>query len=593
MSNRLIPGFLTVLLVLCLSLTKTYAQRSVVDSLRSLLDASSGVEKVDVLNKLAGNLIYQNPEEATRRIKQALDLSDQLNYPEGKVIAWVVQGSLANNKSEMSEAEAILENAIVLAKKVNFQKGLAYANLSLGIVHIRRGNYDLAIESHFNGVAAARESDNPDLEVSNLINIGAIKQILQDLDEAIKYLREAMLIAEEYNMYSRLGQIYGNLGIITFNKNDFGQSIIYHEKGLALFRKSGLKSQEAISLLNIGLAYASLRDEEKAMEYYKSSEDLRSELGDELGVARTLRYKGELMNDLGRPKQASVYLENSLRLASKFEDKNLLGDIYLQLHEANEKLPDLKKAIDYYKAHIAIRDSIAMNTKKDEIAKLTAQFELDKLEKENALQQQESQIKDLKIAQRNQLLIALFILSLIIVLWLFWRSKNLKSKLVISQKDHLIASKELELRNKDFNTEKYQLVEYANQLLAKNELLEKKKEELQTQLVADDEGNHEVDHLIEKIRGAISDEKDWTAFNLYFDVLYPGFFDRLKDQKGELDLTPSEHRLISLMKINLSNKEIGGVLNISRNSVVKAKYRLRQKFSVAETREMEDFLLKL
>lgn len=592
MSNSSLIKFFAVT-IFFLSLTQAQAQKSVVDSLRSLLTTTSGVEKVDILNKLAGNLIYQNPEEATRIMSQAMDLSQELGYSEGRVIAWVVQAALANIKSEFSEAEEILQKAIVLAKEVDFKKGLAYGNLSLGIVHMKRGNYDLAIESHFSGAAAAKESGDPDLEVTNLMNIGVVKQVLLDLDEAIKYLREAMSIAEENNLYTRLGQIYGNLGIITFKKNDFGQSIEYHEKGLALFQKGNFKSQEAISLLNIGLAYAQLREEKQAMTYYSSSEDLRNELGDRLGVARTLRYKGELMNDLGRPKQASGYLEKALAIASNFEDKDLLADIYLQLYEANEKLPNLRKAISYYKAHVAIRDSIAMKTKKGEIAKLTTQFELDKLEKENALQQQESQIKDLKIAQRNQLLVALFALSLAGGLWLFWRGKSLKNKLVISQKDYLIASKEVELRNKDFNIEKHRLVEYTNELLAKNELLEKKKDELQTQLVADEEGKNEVDHLIEKLRGAINDEKDWTAFNLYFDVLYPDFFDTLKEKKGELDLTLSEQRLVSLIKIHLSNKEIGGILNISRNSVVKAKYRIRQRLAFSETKEMEDFLLKL
>jgi tetratricopeptide (TPR) repeat protein len=61
------------------------------DSLKSILPGTSGQERVDLLNKIAYSVYITNPEETYRFAQQALELSDSLDYDQGKaVVLWLL-----------------------------------------------------------------------------------------------------------------------------------------------------------------------------------------------------------------------------------------------------------------------------------------------------------------------------------------------------------------------------------------------------------------------------------------------------------------------------------------------------------------------
>jgi len=78
---------------------------------------------------------------------------------------------------------------------------------------------------------------------------------------------------------------------------------------------------------------------------------------------------------------------------------------------------------------------------------------------------------------------------------------------------------------------------------------------------------------------------------MLFEAAYPKFIQSFKEKVPEA--THNHQRLAALMKIQLSNKEIASIFNISRDSVVRSKYRLRQKMGLETNQEMEDYLKKI
>ncbi|MEZ4827610.1 MAG: LuxR C-terminal-related transcriptional regulator [Bacteroidia bacterium] len=51
--------------------------------------------------------------------------------------------------------------------------------------------------------------------------------------------------------------------------------------------------------------------------------------------------------------------------------------------------------------------------------------------------------------------------------------------------------------------------------------------------------------------------------------------------------------MITLMKMNLSTKEIATILNITPESVNKARYRLRKKLNLDTDQNLQQFILAL
>lgn len=568
------------------------AQTEQIDSLRNLANQSSGTTKIDVQLDMARKLLFISRPEAGELLDEVIEACKRIDYQSGLALAKVIQANLFMFQSQFENAEVVYKEAIQLAESTGNEEALAYGKLGLGALYLNMGQYALAYENHLEGLESVRGLDDVDLEMTYLMNIGIINQLLEDYDEAEKYLIMAKDLGEKQQLSQRLGQVFGNLGVVELKRNNFGRSIQYYEQAIEYFEKIGAKTQAAVCYQNMGYSYAQLNSNEEAEIAYDKSIGLRLETGDSLGYARGLRYKGELFLELGQLLQAKSLLLQSLSISRSFENDVLLSETYELLFKTHEKSGNFEEALAAHKSFIVLRDTLAQRANRTKIAELTADFELENLQNEIDLKAQANEIKDLKIKQKNLLILGIAALLLIAVFWGLHRRRQLSNQLKLKEKDSVIAQKEIELRAKEFEADKLRLIQYADQLLSKNEELEGIRLELETELSRSTEERAEIDELIQQLRLTINEEKDWAAFRLYFDSLFPEFFEKIKVQFA-LELTMYEQRLLALIRISLSNKEIGGILNISRTSVVRAKHRLRKKFDFEATSDLEEYISNL
>ncbi|MGC9345044.1 MAG: helix-turn-helix transcriptional regulator, partial [Bacteroidales bacterium] len=76
----------------------------------------------------------------------------------------------------------------------------------------------------------------------------------------------------------------------------------------------------------------------------------------------------------------------------------------------------------------------------------------------------------------------------------------------------------------------------------------------------------------------IDDKNQNKIFKTYFEEVHEEFFKRLKEKHP--NLTPRDLNLCAYIKMNLSNKEIASLLNISTRGVEISRYRLRKKLDL-------------
>lgn len=587
-------GRLCLLIILWVGLNCNLpAQQARIDSVRNQIPLLEGKEKVDAINSLTRGLMYSTPDEAMGLTKQAIELSEKAGYEEGKVMAFINQGVILNGKSLYQEAEEVLSHAKDISESFGFHRGLAYSNLSLVTICMRRNDYSRALELSFSGIDAAKKIGNADLEVSNLINIGSIKQSLKDYASAETFLLDARKLAESNAGIAemRKGQINGSLGILSAVRKDYGSALNYFQEALRIFKALNSQAQTAHVLLNMGYAHARLGDFSNANKCYDQAESIWTELRNERSLAIILKNRGELMIGVGDFRSAIGFLKKALEKAV-FLDDLVLSEIYSLLSMANESISNHKEALAYYREYISLKDSISIRASEKNIAGMTERFEFQKMKTEKELQLQQIEIENLKIVKSRQVILIVAVVLLLVTFWAIWNRNKLKTKLIIKEKDRLIAHQEVILQQHQFETEKEGLVAYAKGLLSNNEILEKKALELEEKLELDQRISSDVDDLVSKMQFAVNGDKDWAAFVLYFEAVYPQFFSLIERSK-KVQLTNSEQRLLALLKINLSNKEIAALLNISSDSVIRAKYRLKQKLGFIETKEMLGFLSDL
>jgi tetratricopeptide (TPR) repeat protein len=581
-------GQVFLVLVLLTSSVLAFAQSNEIDSLRSLVSDAKGQELADLLLNLSGKVWMTDPKESALYAEQALEVAEQASYKKGVIKALLFWSTMSSRKGEYALTEELALRAIELAKKENEVEDLAKGQLTLGVKCIMTGEYARAYEIHLAGLPNARQAGNRYLERTFLMNIGVIKMELDDFDEAEEYYKQALVMLEEDGKLNESGGIYINLGLIERERNNLGNAIEQHEKALEIFSKNNDKYYMGLVWSNIGFGWQMLGKHEKAIEYFNKAIAIRDEIEDRSGYAKCLFYKASSLKDLNQKQRALELTSQALAISEELETWELTRDIYEFLYGVHEENGDAVKAFVYYKRYTAAKDTVNTKANKDKLAELSTKYEVDELKSENQLQIHETEIADLKVRQRNLLIVGMLIVLILLAVIFFILQKRTNSKLEDSRTDVLKTEKKSQILRQELEAEKRKLKEFTKEMLIKSADQTTSDEPDAADRKSD---NEELERILEKLNTGILKDKDWISFNLLFEAAYPDFAKGFKETVP--DGTNNHQRLAALVKIQLSNKEIAAIFNISRDSVVRAKYRLRQKMGFETNQEMEDYLKTL
>lgn len=206
----------------------------------------------------------------------------------------------------------------------------------------------------------------------------------------------------------------------------------------------------------------------------------------------------------------------------------------------------------------------------------------------------------------------LLILSGLVIMALFfymWHQQRLRMKaennLLSEQNQFYTAQKSLteleihtmQLENKILNTrletKRQELINLALSIEDQRSFLEKIGSVVA--LVQKKNSDPEVEHGLKSLSAMISQRmtfnRDMEAFNGQVEQIH-------KDFQAKLDsvfpgLTDLEKKLATLLRLNLSTKEIAALLNISPKSAETARYRLRKRLNIQSGENLNQFINNL
>ena len=203
---------------------------------------------------------------------------------------------------------------------------------------------------------------------------------------------------------------------------------------------------------------------------------------------------------------------------------------------------------------------------------------------------------------------SLVIILLMICILLFLRLKKRKSKssqelrsltlhheeaLNTLQKKLSERSAHQEYLDKELRFRQNEMTTMAMNIIHKNEFLNDLKKEIVTikSQMKDPESRHNLNKLSLMISQNISIDRDREKFQLHVDEQNSRFLQLLSDNFPSM--TENEKRLATLLRLNLSSKEIASILNISPKSVEMNRYRLRKKLGVPSAVGLSEFIREL
>ena len=132
------------------------------------------------------------------------------------------------------------------------------------------------------------------------------------------------------------GKAYGNLGNAYHSLGDFQKAIGYHERDLKISKKVGDRAGEGIAYGNLGNDYHRLGGFQKAIECHERDLKISKEMGNRAGEGKAYCNLGNAYHRLGDFRKAVQYYKNSViafnhirgNLISNDEWKISLGSTY-------------------------------------------------------------------------------------------------------------------------------------------------------------------------------------------------------------------------------------------------------------------------
>lgn len=467
-------------------------------------------------------------------------------------------------------------------------------------------------------------------------NIGANYYMMLDFGEALKYYLEAYEIAERSEDTQNIMTVLNNIAILYFQERNYEKAHEYFLKAYELANQLNKIDKKGFYALNLGLVLNKLGELDEAEKFISEAKKLIPPESDFFQMTQMATAENNLFaKNLSLAEQQTLEILPHLNGERQLENRIF---IYLVLAQVYEKMKDHEKAISYlnlarketanvqdklevyqflsriyaeqkeYGKSLLYKDSVILTKDSLNNIRNSTLYENGKIKFEIQNYQYELRESQRKLESSRSLLLTILIsgFCIIILIGLAFRNNHIKHK----QKEK-IAELELEKeRNENLLLEK-QLKEQEALALLENEKLknelEKKNRKLATRALHLSSKNEFIEEVIQQISShpqtanidflkkylqelkmQLKNDNQLESFFTHFEEANPGFLNRLKAKHP--DLIPGEIRFITYVYMNLNNKEIASLLNITPQSTRKRKERLTKKLDLPDGENLFGYL---
>jgi class 3 adenylate cyclase/Tfp pilus assembly protein PilF len=432
---------LALIILLSISITnqtkaedKPLSGQAKIDSLLAEIPKAKGdTNEVKLLNSLTFNYKTINPNKGIDFGVQGLKLAKEIDWEKGEAICNNSLGLNYKNKSDYTKALDYFYKALHINTSINNQKGIATNYTNIGNTYHKQSNYPKALDYYYKALRIEEEQGDTNSSASTIHNIGIIYHDQSDYPKALEYYHRAKIINEKKGGNKIwLAINLESIGIIYRNQSNYPKALEYFHRAKEINENIGNSDGIAKNLGNIGTVYHDKSDYPKALEYYHRAKEIKIMLGNNYSIAINLGNIGGLYFSLSQDSVLSnitertnlVSLNKEINLNKSIEytlqSINLLEEIgelngrsyFLKnLADAYKQKGDLTKAYDALEEHHKLKDSVFNQENSDKIAALEKA-------REDDLKQKEIEKQKIRIAEqeKRERLILYFAIGIVVLM---------------------------------------------------------------------------------------------------------------------------------------------------------------------------------
>ena len=337
-------------------------------------------------------------------------------------------------KNEVVKAIDLFRKSLEIREELHDDEQLRNAYNNTAFIYKEAGLIDQSLELNFKALALAEKRKNNKEIALSLNNIGQLyHKYLGDRPKALEYYKRGLAISQQDNDKKTTGLIKNNIAALTSEAGNYPEAIRWYRESLELRREINYRFGIVNSLSSLGFNYIKINAYDSARAALVEASKLNESLKDKTLQTSIHRNYAELYKILGKSDSALFHAKRSHDINLEYGNPLNISTTAVLLSSLYEEAGNYPEALNFYKLHKKMQDSILNDDLKKEGIKSNIEYEY--LKKKTA----SDKVHEEQLAKRtlySWILIVLFLAAILIGYGLYKRYR-LKQQL-----------KEVEIRNK-------------------------------------------------------------------------------------------------------------------------------------------------
>lgn len=459
------------------------------------------------------------------------------------------------------------------------------------------GDYDGSSRTLFEASMILKKFKNEGI-LQDIYDLSSLNYcIMNDYNKAIEFSNKAMELAKISNDSARLAQNYNNRGIIYVFMKQYEQADHFLELALQINRNNRNLKSIAANLNNLCLYKG---DIDQKIAWINEAIVINKNLKANWSLAENYNNKGLQYYYDGQYAKSMEELEQARGIAEYIGAKGLIIDNYEYKAMVYAAMKDYKMAYEAQMKMYELKNELQSENKLKSLELQLAHEQIRMVSRENEQKQQEYEIR---LLNRNMFIIIISFVFLLFIVFLFFIRARRKKKSELFKANYKLKQSEVELARykmeqqekelkkiqEDLDNNRKEITNFAVFLQSRNELLEKIIEELKKAYKMNSQ--ELVSHLktiTAFIKQYQANDKVVSTIMQEIDSQNSAFIGKLIEKHP--DLTPGERHLATLLRVDLSTKEIAMLTGTTAKTVNMNRYRLRKSLDLPSDTDLVSYL---
>ncbi|HEY9830572.1 MAG TPA: tetratricopeptide repeat protein [Stenomitos sp.] len=335
-------------------------------------------------------------QKAIEFYQQSLTIDREIDNQEGIAASLVNLGASYASLGQYYKEIDYSQQGLEIARQIGHREWETNALHNLGNAYSSLGQYQKAIEYFQQQLNLVRQTGHQQWEARAINHLGYAYSSLGQYQKAIDYFHQSLALSQEIDNKAGIAASLSDLSNTYSSLGQYQEALAYSHQSLSLYREIGNPQGEANALDNLGKAYEAIGQYQeanhcyqqflainreigdKAIEYYQQSLATNWKMADKASISATLIDRGAAYTSVWGVDKANYfatkqchkmieYCQQGLEIARQIGNRQWEANALNNLGNAYSSLRGYKKAIEFYKLAIAVRESIRGDIKIEEL----------------------------------------------------------------------------------------------------------------------------------------------------------------------------------------------------------------------------------